>query len=86
MGEEEKGEKLRDKEGQRGTEVGIPWHVVALVHSTNESKTHDAGRQSDEEGWKNTPRKASHCGEVSREVKGGGAGRYAMCEITITHP
>jgi hypothetical protein len=24
--------------------------------------------------------------DVSREVKGGGAVRYAMCEITIAHP
>jgi len=32
--------RIRDKEKQRGTEVNIPWHVVALIHSTNESKTH----------------------------------------------
>lgn len=32
--------------------MGIPWHVVALVQSTDERKTY--GARSDEEGWKNT--------------------------------
>lgn len=86
MGEKE---EKREREKRRGwkTEVGIPWHVVALVRSTDESKTHEArgdgatkrdGREYTAEGFS--------LQGVSREVKGGGVVRYAMCEITIAHP
>lgn len=42
-GKKRERERVRGKEKQRGAEVGVPWHVLALVHSTNESKTHGAG-------------------------------------------
>lgn len=81
-------EMKREREKRRGweTEVGIPWHVVALVRSTYESKTHEAEWRSDEEGWLEYTAEGFSLQGVSREVKGGGAVRYAMCEITIAHP
>lgn len=50
--------------------MGIPWHVVAVVRSTDESKMHDGVRRSDEEGWKSVYRGRLHI--VGRKPRGEG--------------
>lgn len=79
MEEGKKRETMRDKERQRRAKVGTPWHVVAF----NERKQ-NTRRRVTERDERIPPRKTFRFREVSRKAKG--AVRYAMCEITITHP
>lgn len=82
-----------EREGKRKTERGKrdrgngSWvHSVTYVYGctcTFNRQEQNAAERREREGWKVYRERLR---SVSREAKGGGVVRYAMCEITITHP